>query len=276
MIITLTSIPPRFDHLGPTLQSFLEQTHRADEIQLWIPSVYRRFPDWDGALPDLPKGVTVCRCDEDFGPATKILPAARHYRGSSTELVFADDDQIYPPEWLARIAEMRKLRPDDVLATLGFQTHPEFSGTGKRSDKPRALRRWRKTDIRYHAHGAFLRWKSRLLGHDLGGPVRRVFMRSGFVDVFEGRGGVAVKPDHFDDAAFDIPPVLWAVDDVWLSGMATRLGHKIWLFANQRDPSAAQAEGIEGLAEQVIDGADRHVANQQAVDYMREEYGIWP
>ena len=276
MIVTLTSIPPRFAHLGPTLESVLSQNHAPDAIQLWIPRKYRRFPDWDGVLPKVPKGVKICRSNRDFGPATKVLPAVANLRGKNVDIVFCDDDQIYPAEWLAAFAKFRKVRPDDVLATLGFQASPVFGGTGKRAFKPRAMRRWRKTDIRYHAHGFLLRALSKIHGRDLGGPVRRVFLRSGYVDVFEGRGGVMLRPDHLPDEAFEIPPILWTVDDVWLSGMAKQAGNHIWLFANQRDPSAAGAEQIDGLAEQIIEGADRQMANQKAIDYMRENYGIWP
>ena len=43
--------------------------------------------------------------------------------------------------------------------------------------------------------------------------------KAGFADILQGLGGVVVRPDFFDDEAFDIPDILWAVDDVWLSGM---------------------------------------------------------
>ncbi len=81
-IITLSSIPPRFGLLKPTLFSLLSQRLKAEEVRLYIPHKYRRFPDWDGRLPEVPAGITIVRCDEDLGPATKVLPAAQRPEGA--------------------------------------------------------------------------------------------------------------------------------------------------------------------------------------------------
>ena len=75
MIISLTSIPPRFGGLGPALGSLADQG--ADAVWLWIPHTYDRFPDWDGTLPDVPAGITIRRCETDHGPATKSIPALK-------------------------------------------------------------------------------------------------------------------------------------------------------------------------------------------------------
>ena len=93
-IITLTSIPPRFGGIGPVLQSLVNQG--ADGVELWIPDRYDRFPDWDGSLPDAIEGVSIRRCANDFGPATKFLPACE-IKGRI--LLMCDDDCIYRPGW---------------------------------------------------------------------------------------------------------------------------------------------------------------------------------
>ena len=49
-IITLTSIPPRFELIGPTLETLLAQRGIA-AVELSLPYHYTRFPDWDGTLP---------------------------------------------------------------------------------------------------------------------------------------------------------------------------------------------------------------------------------
>jgi hypothetical protein len=71
-VISLSAIPPRFAHLGPVLDSLLRQRPRAEAVLLYIPKSYRRFPEWDGALPDVPEGVEIRRVEEDLGPATKL------------------------------------------------------------------------------------------------------------------------------------------------------------------------------------------------------------
>lgn len=274
-IITLTTIPSRFSKIGETLESLLAQRAQAETIQLYIPAAYRRFPDWDGQLPSVPKGIEICRTEDDLGPATKVLPAAYRYAQEDVNLLFCDDDQTYSRNWTKDFLETRAQRPNDIIASLGFHTHAEFGGSTDRLDHPRALRRWRATDFRYHLHNKWVQLQKIAFNLERSPAVRRVFKRSGYVDVFEGRGGVMVKPAHFGKLAANIPPVLWAVDDVWLSGMATQAGHKIWLTANTLDPMPTSIEQTDGLARQVLDGANRHQANQAAIDYMRKNFGIW-
>ena len=79
-VISLTTIPSRMPHIRPTLDSLLDQRTPFDQVNLYIPKHYRRFPDYDGTLPDLPDGVTIRVVDEDFGPASKVLHAVRELR----------------------------------------------------------------------------------------------------------------------------------------------------------------------------------------------------
>ena len=76
LVVSLSSIPPRFAELAPTLNSLVNQSADIAGVYLYVPESYRRFPEWDGSLPDVPAGVEVRRCAEDWGPATKILGAA--------------------------------------------------------------------------------------------------------------------------------------------------------------------------------------------------------
>jgi hypothetical protein len=68
-VISLSSIPPRFDKIGPTLETLLAQKADIESIRLYVPHVYRRFPDYDGAAPRVPKGIDVVRTAVDLGPA---------------------------------------------------------------------------------------------------------------------------------------------------------------------------------------------------------------
>ena len=113
-VVSLTSIPPRFASLERTLQSLLRQG--ADEVRLYIPAAYRRFPDWDGSLPRVPKGVGIWRCERDFGPATKILPACIDLVGTETQILFCDDDGEFAPEWAMRLFELQTVRPHQAVA----------------------------------------------------------------------------------------------------------------------------------------------------------------
>ncbi|MDJ0627130.1 MAG: glycosyltransferase family A protein [Rhodobacter sp.] len=271
LVISLSSVPPRFPKIGATLESLV--TQGADRVQLYIPQTYRRFPDWDGSMPKVPQGVDIRRIARDFGPATKVLGAVQEFRGQDVNILFCDDDQYYAPGWARRFLDLKARHPEAVICTLGLHAYDVAGGSETRAQQPRAKRRWRKTDLEFQLR--FL-WRGLVHKRRRIAPARRVFRRSGYVDVFEGRGGVLVRPEYFDEAAFDIPAVAWAVDDVWLSACVARQGLPIWLEANIPDPTDTEAEAFDPLCRSVVDGADRETANRRAVEHMRAAYGLWP
>ena len=271
-VITLTAIPPRFDRLGPALSSLLCQSAPAEAIRIYIPQRYRRFPEWDGRLPEVPDGVEICRIEEDFGPATKLLPALRDFAGEDVEILFCDDDMIAPKHWARRFLMEREVQPDACLCVCGWDT----PATGAPVSRvPRAERNPVTWDMLYHMRYA-MRWAALRLGRERGFIGRHQFRRSGYLDVFEGFGGVMVRPDFFDARVFDIPQVAFAVDDVWLSGMALAAGHPTWAMAHAPQPSAGPGSGRAALLTTVIEGAGRDESNLAAVAHLRERYGIWP
>ena len=127
-VITLSTIPPRFSGLGPTLRALVAQSSRPEAVELWIPQHYRRFPGYGGELPEVPEGVAIRRCDTDLGPATKVLPAAQERRGQAVDLIFCDDDQLYRRDWAARLLAVRARRPADAVTAGG--TNAEASALG--------------------------------------------------------------------------------------------------------------------------------------------------
>ena len=100
VILSLSTIPPRFGLLGKSLHSLTNQKRRADEIHIYIPKKYRRFPEHNFCLPDVPDGVSIKLIDYDYGPATKILPCAQAYRGTNTRIIYGDDDRFADTFWL--------------------------------------------------------------------------------------------------------------------------------------------------------------------------------
>ncbi len=80
-IVSLTAIPPRFRYLGPVLENIIAQTALIDKIRLYLPKRFRRFPEYKGEMPDVPKGVRVIQTDDDLGPASKVLFAVDDLRG---------------------------------------------------------------------------------------------------------------------------------------------------------------------------------------------------
>lgn len=276
MIISLTSIPPRFHLIGPTLRSLLAQRGPVDAVQLYIPHRYRRFPDWDGILPHVPKGIEIVRCDEDFGPATKVLAAATAHAGQNLEILFCDDDRVYAPQLATAFLSARAEQPDACIAALGNEADFFFDSRQIRAQHPRAVKRdWRR-DPWFLARAAVWKARKRLPGPKPTRPPRRIFKTAGHVDMFMGFGGAMVRPDFFDAEAYDIPDICWTVDDVWLSGMLARRGIPIWVPANLREPRNTDAFDVDALFAFSVQGAGRGKAGRHTYDLLRNRYGIWP
>lgn len=276
LIISLSSIPPRFPRIGPTLESLLAQRVKADRVLLFIPRAYPRFPGWDGVLPKVPKGVEIRRCAVDYGPATKVLAAVRDFRGQDCQILFCDDDRIYDRRLTTRVLRQAALHPGCCIAENGYHTWRITGVEGTRALQPRARRRWRIADIEFQLRYLWQDLRAGAGRKNLREPARRVNWRSGFVDILEGSGGALVRPEYFDDSAFEIPPELRSVDDVWLSGMLAWKNVPIWLRANIYEQGFSDAEPLAPLSLSVNAGVTQDAANARAVAYMQKTYGIWP
>ena len=262
-IVTLTAIPPRFGQLEPTLNSLKDQSLPIDEIRLHIPETYRRFPDWDGSLPTVPDGVRIFRSESDYGPATKLLPAVIDLKGQSVDILFCDDDKLYDRNWYKRFNKSRQKHPDACIVEVG-ETFPDISDSHRPADRlPRGRREIK--DLRYRL--------IRILSLTLYKP--HLYRNSGYVDQISGYGGVMVRPEWFDDRVFDIPDILWTVDDPWISGHLERLNVPIWLNGNGKQPRERVTGKTFALGNLVELGHDRVKADMAAIDYFRETYGIW-
>jgi hypothetical protein len=259
-IITLSCIPPRFGHLGPTLESLLAQDLPAAQIILYVPQHYRRFPDWDGTLPSLPAGVTLRRTEKDYGPATKILPALREFAGQSVDLLYCDDDMLYDPSLNRLLKAQRAIHPNAALCPVAF----DLPGSAHRR-QPR-VQRWGKAAMNRHLADP----------SNKGTPLPLV-RASGYGDVMAGWGGVMVRPEFFDDRVYDIPPDLWMVDDPWLSGHLALRGVPIWACAETLPPRRREhvQRDIAPLFFEVVDGKTRQDSDAACAAYYRKTHGIW-
>ncbi len=276
IVVSLTTIPPRFSTVGNILNRLLSQSIRPHHVELYVPKTYRRFSGHAFCVPETPEGITVNMVENDFGPATKVLPCVERYRGTDTRVIYCDDDRLYPRNWLKLMLESTTERPKDCIVNVGadlefFGRIPEGHRPLPRARKTRGVRNFsywvKRTAFQARYRTTRLKENQR--------PLRRLFMSSGYVDIAEGFGGVSVSPDFFDDAAFEIPRVLWAVDDIWLSGHLARNGIGIWVNAKGAVVSPEYSFGTEPLYAAILDGKDRRSANLACIDYFRENYGVW-
>lgn len=266
-VISLTSIPSRFNHLNSTLTSLLRQG--ADEVRLYIPYSYRRFPNWDGALPDVPSGIVIYRCDQDFGPATKILPACRDLRGTATQILFCDDDCICSDGWAMRLFRIQSDRRMEAVAVY------VRSAEGYVPNKVPAIR-WRtawQLPILYDIPYRFSRLLYKAIG--LNTFWRRPFIVPGYGDIFFGAAGVVVRPEFFDDLTFSIPQEAWPVDDVWLSANLARKGIRIYCPWMATLPRSTLASAQDALVDSEFLGMKRQDLNKSAAEFCQQRFGVW-
>ena len=258
-IITLTTIPPRFETILPTLQSLLDQDADIARVVLAIPRSYNRRAFGAVADPVVPEGIEILRCDLDYGPATKLLPALANYRGQDVRLLYCDDDRIYARDWAQRLIAHNQGHPEEAAIDAG----DPVAAIDLRATRDTALHR------RLNAITLGLSGKSHRRA------VRRLIPDDGRVDIAKGYGGVLIRPEFLDDAVFSIPENFWAVDDIWLSGHLARQGvrvHKVGRDPRSRRTDAAKRAALLDLE---LDGLGRDKLNLACVNYFRSQYGIW-
>ncbi len=270
LVITLTTIPPRFANLGRKFKAISRQTRRPDRVELNIPKSYRRFIGEVPSLPPLPDWVSVKSCEFDFGPATKLLPTVQRWRGTPADLLVCDDDRLPDPHWLERFATSRKVRPDDIITERGWNIAERFGIERSAAETPRA----KFAPKQGRTFGYRIK---RILSLNCAHPPRKLFENPGYIDVFEGFLGALIPSVSIPNAAFDIPEVIWTVDDVWLSGMAYLNGTRVWAHDIPRPVFAdGYFDRIESLRDFVEEGHGRTDADRIAVEYLRRVHKVWP
>lgn len=120
IVVSLTTIPSRFGSIDDTLKSLLAQTRKPARIVLNVPEFSRR-EQVPYVVPAHLLGLAsleIRRC-EDFGPATKVIPALLAEAADQPVLV-VDDDRIYPPAMVAWFEAAAARLPDSALALGGW------------------------------------------------------------------------------------------------------------------------------------------------------------
>jgi hypothetical protein len=272
IIVTLTSIPPRYANLPRRFAAIERQSVKPDLVELYLPKSYRRFPGPRPALPSLPDWVNVIDVEEDLGPATKVLPATRKWRSHDVDLLMCDDDRLQDRQWISRLAQTRNQRPKDIICERAWNIDERFGITRKVLDRPRA----KFTENRGRGLSYKIRKLLTLSKITKRRVARRLYAYPGYGDIFEGFLGALVPPRAFHEDVWHIPDIVWTVDDVWLSGMAKANGCNIWVNGIPRPVYGdGEYDRIAALKDFSEKGVGRSEADRLAVDLLRAKYGIW-
>lgn len=113
IVVSFTSFPARIGYVWMTAFTLLNQTVKPDHLILWLSQ--EQFPTMD-AVPDSLKrlqkfGLEIELCG-DLRSHKKYFYALQKY--PDAVLVTADDDILYPSEWLEKILEKHREYPDVI------------------------------------------------------------------------------------------------------------------------------------------------------------------
>lgn len=129
-IISLTSIPSRFNTLGTILKDLLKQKY-IDEIWVSIPKKYNRFPDVKVEIPDeiyeIDEKIKIKRCD-DYGPGTMYISPALY---SDADLIIVVNDDTKYPETLTEHFLNSYNKDNCCWCLSGFKIDEYIQGNGR-------------------------------------------------------------------------------------------------------------------------------------------------
>ena len=126
VVITLTTIPPRFNQTAKNLEYLISNLKEPNSttVILNIPRIYKRFPPnprGRHALKKLRNQFPNLRINEnipDMGPVTKIYPSLPFIKSQSTNsIVLILDDEMYRPDAVERII---KCQNDDLFTVHSY------------------------------------------------------------------------------------------------------------------------------------------------------------
>ncbi|GMH97498.1 hypothetical protein TrVE_jg7228 [Triparma verrucosa] len=131
LVVSLTSLPSRLSHMTQILKDMLRQDLLPDAIYINLPKFSKReqkpyvVPDFvHKYIADLPedkrKLVHINLCENDFGPATKLIPTLLIETDPHTMIVTIDDDVQYPPFFLSSLYSASVRMPNFAVGFKGY------------------------------------------------------------------------------------------------------------------------------------------------------------
>lgn len=197
IIVSLTSFPTRIKAVSQAIETILDQTWMPDRVTLWLAD--SQFPRREAELPHELLALRSCGLEifwtKDIKSYKKLVPALKAF--PHEVIVTADDDLLYPRDWL------------EVLARAYLKD-------------PRSIQACRAHEISFldeNTLAPYASWEKEI------GP-----RAPSFNNFLTGVGGVLFPPkalhsDVLDESAFTA--LCPRGDDIWFWAMAARNGTKI-------------------------------------------------
>jgi hypothetical protein len=121
--VSLTTISSRIKKLVKTIDSILKQTAKPDEIRVYLskkPYLFDEGINEEQIPPKLKQynkeGKIKIIYTENTGPYRKLLPILKEKWNKKCIIITADDDVIYPLDWIERLLEESEEFPNSIIA----------------------------------------------------------------------------------------------------------------------------------------------------------------
>lgn len=201
LIASLTTFPDRINSVATTIKTIMNQTVKADEINLYL--AVEQFPNKENGLPtELLKlkdfGLQIKFCN-DIKSYKKIIPALKEYKNDI--IITFDDDIYYEKDTIEALYNSYLKNPKVIQANRIW--HIELK-ENKVMPKDKS----------------FLYWNE------------ESYKTPSFFNTIIGCGGVLYPPNSLSEMVLDeekFKSIIPTQDDIWLWGMAVLAGSKIQL-----------------------------------------------
>ncbi len=112
LVVSLTTIPQRISNVSITIESIFQQTLVPDKVILYLDrDNFKQTELPSSLLKQIQRGLTVKYCD-NIKSYKKLIYALQDYPNSV--IITADDDTIYPPNWLKTLYDSYKGEPSAI------------------------------------------------------------------------------------------------------------------------------------------------------------------
>lgn len=125
-VVSLTSHGRRLATVHLAIESIAQGDVRPHALLLHV-GKGTHAQDWPGLRRLVRRGLQIIEVD-DVGPHTKYWPALAHPDLQQRALVTADDDIVYPRDWLSRLLAVHQQHPHDVVAHRAYRVRLDEQG----------------------------------------------------------------------------------------------------------------------------------------------------
>ena len=113
VVVSLTSYGDRIHTVSVAIESIARGRIRPQRLVLWLVSP-EQFEDRPASLRRLERRGLEVLLTANYGPHTKYYPYVKSVEHHTVPLVTADDDIIYPPNWLALLVAANRRHPEAI------------------------------------------------------------------------------------------------------------------------------------------------------------------